>query len=478
MQKKLAIKLGIIGFIALLLLIPLEMISGKISERASYLEHAKREVAHSWTSSQRVLGSLIVVPYEVHEKVTITDTITKEQHQKIKKTLHHKFIIPEKLTITADIDNSIRHKGIYNVPVYTSNININGVMTNKRLLKEINKIKSEGKKVIVKRAYFSITLSDPRGINSIPTLKWQDQEIAFQPGSDLEENVNGLHADLPNFDLKKLTNISFSYQLALRGMERLSFVPIGVETKLNVQSTWPHPQFFGSFLPTESKINSDGYAADWSVTSFASNIFDNVNRCENGECNSLFSSAIGVKHIETVDVYVQSERTVKYGMLFIGLSFITFFIFETLMKLPIHPIQYCLVGFANATFYLLLISLSENIAFGLAYLIASGCCSALLLFYLKPVLKKAVYAYAFSGVLAALYGALYIIISLEDLALMMGSILIFSALAIVMYTTRNINWYQVGDDLSVKSKMNKTTDNRINEADNENAEFGIRINID
>jgi len=460
MQKELAIKLGIIGFIALLLVIPLEMISDKITERASFLQDAKQSVSRSWTASQNVLSALVVIPYEVHKQITVIDSITKEKHQKIKKTFHHKFIIPEKLHINANIKNSMRHKGIYNVPVYTSNIDINGYITNANLLKEINAIQSEGKKVVVNHPFFSIVLSDPRGINSIPTLKWENQDIAFNPGSELATNANGLHAMLPYIDLKTPSKINFSYQLALRGMEQLSFIPIGIETKINVQSKWPHPQFFGSFLPTESKIDSNGYIADWNITSFASNIVDKVKSCEKEACGPLFSGDIGIKHIETVDVYVQSERTVKYGMLFIGLSFITFFIFETLMKLPIHPIQYCLVGFANATFYLLLISLSENIAFGLAYLIASACCSCLLLLYLKPVLKKAKYAYAFSGVLAGLYGALFIIISMEDLALVMGSCLIFSALALVMYTTRHINWYQIGDDLVVKSTNRKAEVNK------------------
>jgi len=452
MQKELAIKLGVIGFIALILMIPLQMISGKITERAAFLDDAKQSVSRSWTASQSVLGALVVIPYEIHREIKVKDSYAQEEQPQIQKTLHHKFIIPEKFVVNANIRNSVRHKGIYNVPVYTSNIDIKGEVNSKDLAKQLNSIKSEGSKVVIKQAIFSITLSDPRGINSIPILKWQNKGITFNPGSKLTKNVNGLHAILPEFDIEKTETINFSYQLELRGMQQLSFIPIGIETKLNVQSTWPHPQFVGSFLPTHSQINSDGYQADWQVTSFASNISDKVERCEQGDCDNLFGGHIGIKHIETVDVYLQSERTVKYGMLFIGLSFITFFIFEILMKLPIHPIQYCLVGFANAIFYLLLISLSENIAFGLAYLTASFCCSSLLLLYLKPVLKQSKYAYAFSGVLAALYGALYIIISMEDLALVMGSFLIFSALAIVMFTTRNINWYEVGNDFSPRTE--------------------------
>ncbi|MFT6193115.1 MAG: inner membrane protein [Cognaticolwellia sp.] len=457
MQKQLAVKLGVIGFIASLLMIPLGMISGKIAERASFLNEAKHSVSTSWTASQNVMGALLVIPYEIHHEITVTDSKTNERKQQHSKTLHHKFISPEKLIIDADIKNSVRHKGIYNVPVYTANINVGGIINAQKLSNELEKIKASADHVVITTPYFSITLSDPRGINSIPSLQWQNQSITFNPGSKLTENNNGLHANLTNINKltknEKLTDINFSYEIELRGMEQLSFIPVGIETKINASSTWPHPQFIGSFLPTSSKIDSDGYKADWKVTSFASNIIDKIERCENGNCDALFEGNIGIKHIETVDIYLQSERTVKYGMLFIGLSFITFFIFEILIKLPIHPIQYALVGFANAIFYLLLISLSENIPFGTAYFIASLSCSGLLLFYLKPVLKETKYAYSFSCVLAILYGVLYIIISMEDLALMMGSFLTFGALAIIMFTTRNINWYEVGDELAVKTKM-------------------------
>jgi inner membrane protein len=147
---------------------------------------------------------------------------------------------------------------------------------------------------------------------------------------------------------------------------------------------------------------------------------------------------------------LQSERSVKYGMLFIGLSFISFFIFEVIMKLAIHPIQYTLVGFAIATFYLLLISLSEHINFLLAYFIASICCTSLLLAYLRYVLSGYKQAIAFSGVLLILYAVLYVIISAEDLALVMGAFLTFTSLGIVMFVTRNIDWYEVGEQLNDK----------------------------
>lgn len=446
MQKQLTIKLVTIAFIAIFLMIPLEMISGKIDERAFYLAQAKQSVSDSWTASQEVLPTLLVIPYEIHRTINTTDSLTKETSTQIQTSTAYKFIVPDKLTLSTTIDNSVRHKGIYNVPVYTSQIHVGGSFDGHKIHQYKKQLSEQYEKVVFKAPYLSAVVSDPRGINSIPVLKWENTALAFKPSSRLPQKYAGIHAYLPSINEEGLNN--FSYLLELRGMEQLSFIPIGLENELVVKSSWPHPQFVGDFLPTSSEITEQGYYAKWHINSFANNAEEKVLSCEKNNCDALFSGSLGIKHIETVDVYLQSERTVKYGMLFIGLCFITFFIFETLMKLPIHPIQYGLVGLANAIFYLLLISLSENIQFGLAYAIASFFCVALLMFYLKPILKDKKYAYIFSSVLAALYGTLYIIINMEDLALMMGAFLIFFVLAGIMFITRNIDWYQVGNDLA------------------------------
>ncbi|MBO9489894.1 cell envelope integrity protein CreD [Endozoicomonas sp. G2_1] len=446
MQKQLAIKLSAIAFITLVLMLPLQMISGKIDERAFYLAQAKQAVSDSWTTEQLLLPALLILPYEVHRKVYVTDSVSKKVTSRIQKTSYNKLIVPDKLFLSATIDNSIRQKGIYKVPVYTSEVNVSGAFSGNLINEYKKQLVEQHDKVVFKAPYFSAFVSDPRGIISIPSLTWQGQAVEFKPGSQLPKKNAGIHAYLPDIKEKGLNQ--FSYVLKMRGMEQLSLIPAALENTFHAASSWPHPQFIGDFLPTENEVSEQGYQAKWNINSFANNIQDKVLSCEKSSCDSLFHGALGVKHIETVDVYLQSERTVKYGLLFIGLCFITFFIFETIMKLPIHPIQYSLVGLANAIFYLLLISLSENIHFGLAYFIASFCCVALLVFYLKPILRNDMYAYVFSAVLASLYGILYIIINMEDLALMMGSFLTFLVLATVMFTTRNIDWYMVGHELS------------------------------
>jgi inner membrane protein len=228
-------------------------------------------------------------------------------------------------------------------------------------------------------------------------------------------------------------------------MESLSFVPVGEEVSLKLSSSWPHPEFIGKFLPVSRTIDETGYQAEWKITSFASSILEKVHQCESGNCSQLFNGQLGVRHIEPVDVYSQSQRSLKYGFLFIGLSFISFFIFETVRELPIHAIQYTLVGCAIAIFYLLLVSLSEHIEFAIAYAIATLSCVCMLMYYLRYVLGGAKEAAAFSGLLLLLYGVLYVIISAEDYALLMGGCLTFVTLFIVMISTRNIDWYRVGD---------------------------------
>ncbi|WDE05105.1 cell envelope integrity protein CreD [Thalassomonas viridans] len=456
MQKNLSIKLAVIGFVSLLLLIPLTMISGKITERSEFLFQAKQDVSQSWTGKQTVMTALVVFPYEVDQEVTLVDKITRKKTLHISRVARHKLLIPDSINIQAGISNDIRQKGIYKIPVYTGKLNISGIINPASWQNMIREIEKEAAGGSIGRPYLTTTVSDPRGINSIPSLSWQGKTLPFLPGSKLAENNQGLHAYLPDTG-HKLGPINFDFQLELRGMQTLSFIPAGREAEVNASSSWPHPQFTGAFLPVVREISQNGYRASWKITSFASNIGDKVSQCESGACEALFTSDFGVKHIEAVDIYLQSERSVKYGMLFIGLSFISFFIFEIMMKLPIHPIQYSLVGFAIAIFYLLLISLSEHIPFVLAYLTASLACTALLLCYLRYVLAGFKQALVFSALLLLLYGILYIIISAEDLALVMGALLTFIALALIMFTTRHINWYQVGEQVNSRHNNRLST---------------------
>lgn len=458
MQKILFSKPVIIGFIALILLIPLQLISEKISERSLYLSEAKRSVSESWTGGQTIMGPLVVIPYDVEHHDKVWDKDKNQETIKIRKESKLKYILPESVSIVASVTVSNRYKGIYKVPVYTTLLNLSGVIDRQIFQKSLDEIELQGNPVTIGRPYFTTNISDPRGINTISRLTWLDKELIFLPGSQIRENTNGIHAHLPVENLPNSIGVPFSFQLELRGMEELSFSPIGNEVKVKVSSSWQHPEFVGNFLPVSRTIDETGYQAEWLVSSFASNIAEKVQQCEQGNCSGLLASSFGVKHIEPVDVYLQSERSVKYGLLFIGLSFVAFFIFEVLKKLPIHAIQYTLVGFAIAIFYMLLVSLSEHIAFWMAYFISTICCVGLLQFYLSYVLRGFKKATAFSILLFMLYSILYVIISAEDFAMLMGALLVFVALAVVMISTRKIDWYAEGERVTRMQTLKASTE--------------------
>lgn len=445
LRNILSSKIFIVSLISLLLIIPLSLISEKIDERNRYFQQAKNSVSQSWTGSQTIVGPLIVIPYKIKTTSKVWNKETNEHTLKTSKLSRKSLLLPHSIKIDSSVTVDNRYKGIYKIPVYTTLLKLNGAIDSQLIIKELDRINKLENLISVDAPFLSVTVSDPRGINSIPVLSWGEREINFNPGSKLSANNNGIHAVLPKTKSDTQSKTPFDFQLEIRGMETLSFVPVGQQADVQISSLWPHPEFTGKFLPISRVIDETGYRAQWKITSFASNIVNKVKHCEQGNCKGLFSSHFGVRHIEPVDIYLQSERSVKYALLFIGLSFIAFFIFEVMKKLPIHAVQYTLVGFAISVFYLLLFSLSEHIAFALAYLISTLSCVSLLLFYLSYVLRGFRQAGLFASLLLLLYGVLYVIISAEDYALLMGSVLAFSTLAIVMAITRNIDWQAEGE---------------------------------
>ncbi len=453
MQKNMSIKLLVILAISLFLLIPLGIISDQIDEREYYLNIAKEKVAQSWTGDQTITGAVLVIPYTVTTISSHIDPVTKLPATLESKERKFKFVVPDKMHISSEIENDVRYKGIYKVPVYTTNLSFDGEISATVIQNAITAIKAANPRVELHQPHLTVMVSDPRGINSIPALTWNSQTIPFQPGSKLSNHSGGMHALLPKIESLGSGSIAFGFELSLRGMEQLSFVPVGEQTSVEARSNWPHPEFIGAFLPNRREIGNQGYSASWQATAFASNIFENIELCERNICEELDASQFGIKHIETVDIYLLSSRSVKYGFLFIGLSFIAFFIFEAVTKLPVHPIQYALVGAAIAIFYLLLVSLSEHYAFWLSYAAASISCSALLFFYIKAILRSQRLGFIFASATLVLYAVLFVIISLEDFAFLMGALLAFTALAVTMSATRNIDWYAAAGQFQAKQKQ-------------------------
>jgi inner membrane protein len=247
--------------------------------------------------------------------------------------------------------------------------------------------------------------------------------------------------------------------LELIGTDRLMFLPIGAVTDVELSSDWPHPGFAGAFLPDKRSVSARGFEARWKLSRFATGVDDAMARIpesvspgvptpsdSRGGESGFLHTELGVRFVQPVDVYVQSERAVKYGFLFVFLTFVAFFLFEVLRRMAVHPIQYALCGAALALFFLLLFSLSEHLPFAAAYLVASGACVGLLAFYVGNVLRSVRRGGLFGGLLGALYGFLYVILESEDYALLLGALLLFAALGIVMIMTRRVDWYRVSEE--------------------------------
>ncbi|MEM9398635.1 MAG: cell envelope integrity protein CreD [Verrucomicrobiota bacterium] len=447
-MQKIIFKVILVGFLALMLLIPLSMIQEVVSDRQNYRYEAMEQIAASWTDHQNMIGPVLVLPYKERVLLKNWDADKKKLIEQTKVYQRYTYVNPSKLDIQANIETEERYIGIYKFPVYHSKIAIDGnfEITKRYGISQNVDIVSFGK------PYLVIGVNDKRGMTKIPILHWNETEQVFYPGANTDLVRNGIHSILPKVDTSMDHNMSFRFHVNLQGMSSFEIVPIGKSNKVSIVSSWPHPSFIGRFPPKNRKISQEGFQAQWEVSHFATRVSEYFTENNTKLFNELLGETVGVRLIEPVDIYLKAERSVKYGILFIGLTFTFFFLFEVLKKLKIHPVQYGLVGIALALFFLLLVSLSEHIAFALAYSIASIVSIALLSFYISGILKSWLVGMGFGMFLGMIYGVLYILLQSEDHALLMGSALLFTVLAVIMIVTRKINWYEAGDTLSFKIK--------------------------
>jgi inner membrane protein len=438
-QRKLLGKAAVILGLTVALMIPLMMIQGTVSERRGLRDGVVADIARSATGQQKLLGPVLVVPYRERIERMKQDADTGKTTVDITYQDRVATFLPERLEITGSIATEGRYRGIHKALLYNAALAFSGSFA----VPAHFGLADRQQRIQWGQAYLAVGLSDIRGIKARPTLEWQAGRLAFAPGTRDGILATGLHAPLGTLPAAA-ASYEFKFELPLQGMERLDFVPLGRDTLIELRSAWPHPSFVGRFLPETRTVTDAGFAALWRTSYFSTNVEQLLDQCGGRECVALAETSLGVALIQPVDIYLQAERAVKYGVLFIGLTFAAFFLFELFKRLAIHPIQYGLVGIALAIFYLLLLSLSEHLSFGLSYLIAAAACVGLLGFYAAYVLRSARRAAGSAALLATLYGVLYVLLRLEDFALLMGSLLLFTLLAAVMVLTRKVDWYQIG----------------------------------
>jgi len=411
------IKALLIGILVLLLLIPANMIMGLISEREQRQFEAKGEVSGKWGDAQTITGPVLVIPYYSKPNV-----------------VSNAIFLPERLKVNGQLMPEIRRRGIYEVAVYTSRLDISGAFS-KLDLSELN---IPAAAVLLKDAYLAVGVNDMRGISNQAGVQWNGQTYYFNPGIPAADLFsNGMQVKVPlSMSDSGIVAGNFAVNLELKGSGQLYFSPVGKTTSVEMKSNWTNPSFDGAFLPNVHHVDSKGFTAAWQV----SNLNRNFPQSWIGNNSNLHSADFGVKLFLPVDTYQQSTRAVKYAILIIGLSFLVYYFIELLQRYAVHPLQYILIGVALCVFYTLLIALAEQLNFSIAYLIAAVMTIGLVSFYTASVLRSTRLAAGIGGALCLLYGFIYVIIRSEDQALLMGSLGLFIILAIVMYFSRRIKW--------------------------------------
>ena len=446
MRANVLLKALIVGAVAMAFVVPLTMIWGVVKDRSRYRDTVTAEVARSTAQSQTLVGPLVVV----HYRERVPASVKGEVEQVREGT---EILLPDSLSVRSKVHVETRQRGIHRVPVFRAATGLTAGFTLPPRLGIPDKLQLLGEP----RAEVVFGVSDPRGIRAVPEVKLDAATLQARPGAGLDWLKNGFSVALP-FDAAG-RRVALDVNLELIGTDRLMFLPIGAVTDVEVSSDYPHPSFVGAFLPDERSVSAQGFQARWKLSRFATGIDDAIARIRDsmspgvpitaeggGGTPAFLNTDLGVRFVQPVDVYSQSERAVKYGFLFVFLTFVAFFLFEVLRRMAIHPIQYVLCGAALALFFLLLVSLSEHLPFAAAYLVSSGACVGLVAFYVGHVLRSARRGILFGVLLGALYGFLYVILQSEDYALLLGALLLFAALAIVMVMTRHVDWYRLSEE--------------------------------
>jgi inner membrane protein len=435
-----------ISLLGALLLIPVGMIDGVISERQNRRQEAVREVTSIWGNQQTVVGPLLVVPFL--RKITEND---KDGVTKTRTEIGHASFLPEKLRTGGRLRCETRYRGIYKVPVYSADLDISGAFVHP----DFSELGIDNVNVLWERAYLAFRVSDARAIMNQVTLHWNGVDIPFLPGvGEFGGKETGIH--VPMKERLKGERFEFSSHVTLNGSENLFFAPFGKETVVEISSNWVSPCFQGNWLPIERKISEKGFQAKWSIPYLGRN-YPQQWKSDAGFDEAILPSCFGIRFIPTLDQYSMAKRSTKYGILFILLTFTALWLFEIVAKVRIHPIQYLLVGAGLSLFFLLEISIAEHIGFASAYLCATLLVTSLIYFYCRFVLGGLRRSTILATVVLLLYGYLYTLLMNQDYALLIGSIFLFLVLATVMFITRKIDWYspQRRTEVIPEFEMNK-----------------------
>ncbi|MGS2740481.1 cell envelope integrity protein CreD [Sinomicrobium sp. M5D2P17] len=434
-------RMFMIGFLILVLLIPLSFIKDLIRERSQRKQDVMNEISKKWGGEVLFYGPVMEIPFKTFQEKTVVDESTKKVFTETIESVEYAYFFPETLNIDAKVDPEEKYYGIYKTSVYESAMNISGAFTKP----DFSEKEVDEKNVLWDKAKIIFRMSNQKGVSNKVEIRLGANAYGFKSrytANDIYETSSSTLNTLESTSLKiedipTEKAVGFSMELDIKGSQQISFIPAGKQTTVNVSSDWKTANFFGEFLPyNDDKVHENGFDARWKVLDinrpFSQQYFNQL--------PLLNSYAFGVNFMIPVDEYQKSERSAKYGFMVICLTFLAFFLIQTMSRINIHPFQYLMIGLALTMFYTLLISISEHSNFFKAYLVAGISVIALITAYSVSILRSKSFPLFIFLSLTALYSFIYIIIQLENYALVVGSTGLFLILAIVMFVSRKIDW--------------------------------------
>ena len=425
------VRVLILFVLVILFQVPIFALDSLIRERQGRRNTAVDEVASKWGRQQSVIGPVLVVPYTATETVAGAPPV-------VRQTTHFATFLPERLTSRGTLQAESRRRGIFTTSVYRAKLDLEGAFARP----SFTAWGVDPRDVQWSAAQLVVGISDIRAIESTAAIRWNGTPVEVLPGTAEGAAVaSGIHAEtaVP----ETASTLAFSIDLPLKGSAGAYWVPLGKTTTVTLQSNWKSPSFQGNWLPERRSVGPGGFEAEWTIAYLGRN-FPQAWKDAAVSKETLEAARFGFDLIEATDHYQMAARSVKYAGLFLLLTFAALWLMEVLARASVHPIQYLLIGSATCVFYLLELSLSEHLGFGLAYLVATVAIVAQIAAYCSTVLRSRARAAIMGGVAATLFGYLYVVLTNEDYALLIGSIGVFVVLGTIMYLTRKVDWYGSG----------------------------------
>ncbi len=441
MKSSVLMKIAAIIGVVTALMVGLSLLQRIVLDRQNYRNVAIASIGSQQTITGPLIHSACVEAWDV--------TVKTDDGPRVEEKRREFFLtaLPETLNIKSNAAVNQRARSLHQVNTFNLKAHITAQWNNLESLKAVHTVKNS--RLSCGSPIAMLSVSDATGIRSA-TLGLNGVVQTLKPGTFHPRYSRGVHAMLPENTRNLTGTLTADFQLELLGTEKLSIVPLGASTQVQLQSNWPHPSFAGTFLPSESTVRKDGFEALWRISSLATTVGESIAQLRAvcaldsdaaSEKQSECLETLKISFIDPINSYSLSDKATKYGILFVVLTFVAVGLFEFMQRLRVHPVQYFLVGSAICSFFLLLVSLSEHIGFNLAYVAAASACALLLMYYASYMLGSMWRGMPFGAGTGLLYGLLFMLLQLEQTALAVGSVALFVVLALIMALTRKVNWY-------------------------------------